>query len=80
MASLPTSLSSFVGRSAEIERISSLLSSTRLLTLTGPGGAGTAIEAALGLAERGGRAPGETLAAHLADREMLLVLDNFEQI
>ncbi|HUG13862.1 MAG TPA: tetratricopeptide repeat protein, partial [Thermomicrobiales bacterium] len=115
MPSLPAYLSSFVGRDAEIARITDLLSSTRLLTLTGPGGvgktrlalavaesvagsfrdgvafvpltpvtdpalAGTAIEAALGLAERGGRAPGETLAAHLADREMLLVLDNFEQI
>ncbi|HUG16783.1 MAG TPA: AAA family ATPase, partial [Thermomicrobiales bacterium] len=40
MASMPMPLSSFVGRSAEIERICSLLSSTRLLTLTGAGGVG----------------------------------------
>jgi predicted ATPase len=37
---LPVQLTSFVGREREIEEIKGLLSSTRLLTLTGPGGTG----------------------------------------
>jgi non-specific serine/threonine protein kinase len=37
---LPLSLSSFVGRDREIEQVGALLSDTRLLTLTGPGGVG----------------------------------------
>jgi predicted ATPase/class 3 adenylate cyclase len=37
---LPTQLTSFVGRGREIEEIKALLSQARLLTLTGPGGAG----------------------------------------
>jgi predicted ATPase/DNA-binding SARP family transcriptional activator len=37
---LPSPLTSFVGREPEIAEIKSLLSATRLLTLTGPGGIG----------------------------------------
>jgi predicted ATPase/DNA-binding SARP family transcriptional activator len=37
---LPTALTSFVGRDTELERIGELLASHRLVTLTGPGGAG----------------------------------------
>jgi len=37
---LPLDLSSFVGRSQETERLKAALSSARILTLTGPGGAG----------------------------------------
>jgi predicted ATPase/class 3 adenylate cyclase len=37
---LPTQLTSFVGRVAEIEEVKSLLGQTRFLTLTGPGGTG----------------------------------------
>jgi predicted ATPase/class 3 adenylate cyclase len=37
---LPTQLTTFVGRAAELEEAARLLSSTRLLTLTGPGGTG----------------------------------------
>jgi predicted ATPase/class 3 adenylate cyclase len=37
---LPTQLTSFVGRETELEEALRLLSSTRLLTLTGPGGIG----------------------------------------
>ncbi|HUG16782.1 MAG TPA: LuxR C-terminal-related transcriptional regulator [Thermomicrobiales bacterium] len=115
MANMSAPLSSFVGRDAEIAQIVRLLTSTRLLTLTGPGGVGktrlalavvaaiepdmrdgavvvslgavtdpalvgSAVEAALGLAEQGGRSPVEVVVAHLADKELLLVLDNFEQI
>ena len=39
-----------------------------------------AIAAALGLSEEPDRPIGDTLADHLRDRELLLVLDNFEQI
>ncbi|MFG1922205.1 BTAD domain-containing putative transcriptional regulator [Cryptosporangium sp. NPDC048952] len=37
---LPASLTSFVGRSAELARVVQLLASGRLVTLTGPGGVG----------------------------------------
>jgi non-specific serine/threonine protein kinase len=39
-SSLPHSLTSFVGRERELERLKTLLLGTRLLTLTGPGGSG----------------------------------------
>ena len=39
-SNLPAELTSFVGRQREIEDVSGLLSTTRLLTLTGPGGTG----------------------------------------
>ncbi|MEO3820323.1 BTAD domain-containing putative transcriptional regulator [Plantactinospora sp. B24E8] len=37
---LPTPLTSFVGRAPEIRRVGALLTDARLVTLTGPGGAG----------------------------------------
>jgi predicted ATPase len=37
---LPTQLTTFVGRAAELEEATRLLATTRLLTLTGPGGTG----------------------------------------
>lgn len=49
---LPLQLTTFVGRLKEADEVKSLLSSTRLLTLTGPGGCGKtrlAIEVASGL-------------------------------
>ena len=51
----PAQVSSFVGRDREIEEITQLLITTRLLTLTGPGGSGKtrlALRAADGLLER----------------------------
>jgi hypothetical protein len=51
MISLPVQLTSFVGRAAELSRARRLLATTRLLTLTGPGGAGKT-RLALAVAER----------------------------
>lgn len=40
LTNLPRPLTSFIGREAELEQIETLLTQTRLLTLTGPGGSG----------------------------------------
>jgi predicted ATPase/class 3 adenylate cyclase len=105
---LPRPASSFVGREREVADVVSLLvDSTRLVTLTGPGGSGKtrlSIEAAAELVPeyRAGvfwvelapiRDPslvittiGHSLGArselskHIGEREMLLLLDNFEQV
>jgi class 3 adenylate cyclase len=105
---LPRPASSFVGREREVaEVVAHLQDSTRLLTLSGPGGSGKtriAIEAAaelvpelkagvfwVGLAplrdpalvlEEIARTLGakDGLAEHIGEREMLLLLDNFEQV
>jgi predicted ATPase/class 3 adenylate cyclase len=112
---LPAQLSSFVGRAAELQEVSALLESTRLLTLLGPGGTGKtrlAIEAgrqlarrfrdgvvfvdlaplvdprlvesgiarAMGLSEQASRPIVEILAEHVREREMLMILDNFEHV
>jgi len=48
---LPVQLTSFIGREQEVARLTKLLADARLVTLTGPGGAGktrTAVEAARG--------------------------------
>ena len=37
---LPTQLTTFIGRDAELDEVAGLLATTRLLTLTGPGGTG----------------------------------------
>lgn len=58
----PAQLTSFVGREAEIEQVGALLATARLVTLTGPGGAGKtrlAIEASRGR-------PGEVCFVDLA--------------
>ncbi|MGA6165916.1 ATP-binding protein [Amycolatopsis magusensis] len=59
---LPAALTSFVGRDADLRRVTALLAAGRLVTLTGPGGAGKtrlAIEAAR-------HWPGETCLVELA--------------
>ncbi|HEY3470150.1 MAG TPA: BTAD domain-containing putative transcriptional regulator [Amycolatopsis sp.] len=110
---VPVPLTGFVGR-VELDRLTAALRDARLVTLTGPGGAGKtrlaveaavrergdvcfaelaattevahAVLAALGLREQGVLAPGappdpvERLAAGLADRSVLLVLDNCEHV
>jgi len=57
MHNLPVSASSFVGRTSELAKITDLLSRSRLLTLTGPGGIGKtrlALQAASGLLDGSG--------------------------
>ncbi len=114
---LPPQHTSFVGRERERDALKSLLldNTPRVVTLTGPGGAGKtrlaletagdcidsfadgacfvplaairetalvvpAIAKGLGLRESGERPLAEALGAYLHDRELLLVLDNFEQL
>ncbi|MFD6568648.1 BTAD domain-containing putative transcriptional regulator [Micromonospora profundi] len=115
---LPSQLTTFVGREEELKRVGDLLGERRLVTITGPGGAGKtrlAIEAAgraggeirfvelagltdgsdvpqavlsaLGLRDAGLRAPAEhgrhptdRLVEALAERRLLLVLDNCEHV
>jgi predicted ATPase/DNA-binding SARP family transcriptional activator len=68
-AALPIVASSFVGREVDLRRLTDLLTTERLVTLTGPGGAGKtrlAVEAARQL--QGGR---PDRAIHLADLAVL---------
>jgi predicted ATPase/class 3 adenylate cyclase len=112
---LPTQLTSFVGRATELAEAGELLRTSRLLTMTGPGGTGktrlslqlaadvaerfadgiwfvalepvrdpsliaATILTTLGLVEAGGRTARDVLVDWLANREVLFVLDNFEQV
>jgi len=114
-SNLPVELSTFVGREADIEEVARLLETSRLITLTGPGGTGKTrlalevgtkvlldfadgvffvplapisdpalvvptIADALGVQEAGGRPVAELLLRHLEGKEVLLILDNFEQV
>jgi class 3 adenylate cyclase len=51
-----------------------------LASLVDPALTGTTIARAMGIREGGGRPPLENLMDYLAGKEMLLILDNFEQI
>jgi predicted ATPase len=104
---LPIAATPFLGRERELPEVLRLLSATRLLTLTGPGGTGKtrlATQAAAMLAEEHPdgvwwvplaplRDPGLVLstashalgaqdgvAEHIADKSMLVLFDNFEQV
>ena len=112
---LPVETTSFVGREAELARLSALLSRARLVTVTGPGGVGktrlalrAAAKAAPGFADGACLAELATVAepgllvpavagvlgvagpargalldavlAHLADRQLLLILDTCEHL
>jgi predicted ATPase len=114
---LPAELTSFVGREPELQALSELLGRVRLVTLTGPGGAGktrlalraaaelrdrfpdgvflveltaiddpslvpAAIAAVLGVQQEGlfPRPVMDILRSNLRDRNLLLVLDNFEHV
>jgi predicted ATPase len=111
---LPLELDGFVGRRAELPGLARALDTSRLVTVTGPGGIGKsrlaaraagvrcappdglwrvelaavldpefvdyAVVEALGLTDHTTRLPRESLLAHLAGRELLLVLDGFEHL
>ncbi|MEU0506180.1 LuxR C-terminal-related transcriptional regulator [Nocardia sp. NPDC005998] len=111
---LPAEVTSFVGRGAEVAMARKLLSSTRVLTLTGPGGVGKTrlgrrvgeavrrafpdgvwfVEVAhvhdgelvaLSVAQTLGlrddtRSPVVSLTDYLADKSLLLILDNCEHL
>ena len=112
---LPAQLSPFVGREGVLKEVCELLETSRILTLTGPGGTGktrlsiavaeravgdfpdgafivflasvddqrlvgSTIAHAIGIQEHGTLPIEDVLKDHLADKTMLLVLDNFEQI
>lgn len=114
-ANLPVRMTSFLGRERELNELRELLSTNRLVTLTGPGGIGKtslAVELArawaesvadgawfvaldaipdpamvsaviartLGLFDGPDRPAADGLARYLADRSMLLVIDNFEHV
>lgn len=114
VGNLPSIESSFVGRQDQIDEVIEMITSHRLVTLTGPGGTGKtrlAIEVGLrlrselpsgcffvDLAEVTSQdmipmavltslelptisgEPGTELMAYLADKELLLILDNYEQL
>ena len=114
---LPEPTSTFIGRQRELHELSTNVERTRLLTLTGPGGAGksrlsvelarraaatsdfpdgvwrvklagvkegeivtSTTAATLGLALPGGRPSELAIADQLAERSLLLVLDNCEHL
>ncbi|MGH2736063.1 MAG: tetratricopeptide repeat protein, partial [Actinomycetota bacterium] len=112
---LPVQLTSFVGRKREIDDVKRMLETSRLVTLTGPGGCGKtrlAVEVgkqllgqfedgvhlvalatlsdpafvlptvaqSVGLQESAGEDPFEGLVNFLRDKNILLMLDNFEAV
>ena len=112
---LPPERTSFVGREDQIDDLRLLLASSRLVTLTGPGGVGKSrlavrvavsrlddhpdgvwlvelagladpalvpqqVLSVLGLPEAPPSTPTDALARHLADRSILLVMDNCEHL
>lgn len=113
---LPAQITALIGRETESSTVKKLLQQgrARLVTLTGPGGAGktrlslevgsellndfadgvffvtlasisdsnlvaSAIAKTLGVKETSDRSLGESLKHYLSERQMLLLLDNFEQ-
>jgi predicted ATPase/class 3 adenylate cyclase/DNA-binding CsgD family transcriptional regulator len=112
---LPVQLTSFVGRQEQLTQVRELLTQSRLLTLTGAGGAGKTrlaiqiagqlsgefddgvwyvdlapitdpelvpltVARAFGLPDQPGRSTMDTLTRFIADRQMLVVLDNCEHL
>ncbi|ONI92624.1 LuxR family transcriptional regulator [Saccharothrix sp. ALI-22-I] len=115
LGNLPDDVSSFVGRTHEVATAGQLLSGTRLLTLTGPGGVGKtrlalriaakvrrafrdgawlvelapledpdllvqSVATTLGIRDWSSRPTLDVLLDYLADKHILLVLDNCEHL
>jgi predicted ATPase/DNA-binding SARP family transcriptional activator len=112
---IPHSLTPLIGRGSELQAIAAVLSTSRLVTLTGAGGVGktrlalqvaeevigeyadgvffvdlapihdpelivSRIAQVLGVQESRGTPLLESLKQHLRDKQLLLLLDNFEQV
>ncbi len=112
---VPAELTTFIGRRREVAEVKRLLTASRLVTLTGVGGAGKTrlslrvaselerafpdgvwfvelaaledqavltqtVASALGVHDRTARWPAPALAKYLADKKLLLVLDNCEHL
>ncbi|MDQ2935402.1 MAG: adenylate/guanylate cyclase domain-containing protein, partial [Chloroflexota bacterium] len=115
LGNLPTPLTSFVGREGALRELKELVTRSKLVTLTGPGGTGKTslalrtaadlqvemedgaffvrlapisnpdlvvptVAQALGIEENLGRSPVELVIEYLGAKNVLLVLDNFEQV
>ena len=73
---LPAQVSSFIGREAELAEVSSLITGCRLVTLTGPGGAGKTrlgLQAAAGLLDGSGDGVWFADLAPLQDADLVAV-------
>src|SRR6185436_16495230 len=71
---LPTRLTSFLGRDADLHRVIELLQTARLVTVTGPGGVGKtslALEATRAAAERFGDGVGFVRLAGVSDPDQV---------
>jgi len=93
---MPFPLTSFVGRDRERAALAAALTTSRLVTVVGPGGIGktrlalavaadlallaSAVLAATGLGESSARSAEDVLAAAVGERRALLVLDNCEHV
>ncbi|MBG6137854.1 BTAD domain-containing putative transcriptional regulator [Longispora fulva] len=66
LTNLRAGLTSFVGRDADLDRVGGLLADARLVTLTGPGGAGKTRLAGEAAARQLGRSPGGVWMVELA--------------
>ena len=73
---LPAQVSSFIGRDAELNEVQALIASSRLVTLTGPGGAGKtrlALQIAAGLVDGSGEGVWLADLAPLQDPDLVAV-------
>ena len=73
---LPVQVSSFIGREAELAEVRRLITSSRLVTLTGPGGAGKtrlALQVAAGMADGSGDGVWFADLAPLQDADLVAV-------
>ena len=73
---LPVQVSSFIGRDAELAEVRRLITSSRLVTLTGPGGAGKtrlALQVAAGMADGSGDGVWFADLAPLQDADLVAV-------